>query len=288
MLNRHHRNSLFYRYFILRPTMKSIFKLSAIVLAVATLQACTRIESGEVGVRIDASKQISGSELNPGSWNQTLIGDVLTFPVRDIVVNLDNKTPLTADNSALSDFDMTVVYGITPSSVSELYTTKSKSFHLFDAKSNDTLLMANYITTLVNNASYKTVREYKALEVADNRAKIEAQIRTLVTEQLKAEKLDTSMSISVVQVRNVQPNPEILKSATEYVKSQNEIKIKENEVKLAKLEAERMAALAQNSGQSIAYMQAQANMKIADGILAGKVQTILIPHGMTMFNMPAK
>ncbi len=268
--------------------MKSIFKLSAIVLAVATLQACTRIESGEVGVRIDASKQISGSELNPGSWNQTLIGDVLTFPVRDIVVNLDNKTPLTADNSALSDFDMTVVYGITPSSVSELYTTKSKSFHLFDAKSNDTLLMANYITTLVNNASYKTVREYKALEVADNRAKIEAQIRTLVTEQLKAEKLDTSMSISVVQVRNVQPNPEILKSATEYVKSQNEIKIKENEVKLAKLEAERMAALAQNSGQSIAYMQAQANMKIADGILAGKVQTILIPHGMTMFNMPAK
>lgn len=257
--------------------MNRIFKISAIVLAVAALQACTRIESGEVGVRIDASKQISGAELNPGSWNQTLIGDVLTFPVRDIVVNLDNKTPLTADNSALSDFDMTVVYGITPSSVSELYTTKSKSFHLFDAKSQDTLLMANYITTLVNNASYKTVREYKALEVADNRAKIEAQIRALVTEQLKAEKLDTAMSISVVQVRNVQPNPEILKSATEYVKSQNEIKIKENEVKLAKLEAERMAALAQNSGQSIAYMQAQANMKIADGIAAGKVQTIVVP-----------
>jgi regulator of protease activity HflC (stomatin/prohibitin superfamily) len=257
--------------------MNRIFKISAIVLAVAALQACTRIESGEVGVRIDASKQISGAELNPGSWNQTLIGDVLTFPVRDIVVNLDNKTPLTADNSALSDFDMTVVYGITPSSVSELYTTKSKSFHLFDAKSQDTLLMANYITTLVNNASYKTVREYKALEVADNRAKIEAQIRALVTEQLKTEKLDTAMSISVVQVRNVQPNPEILKSATEYVKSQNEIKIKENEVKLAKLEAERMAALAQNSGQSIAYMQAQANMKIAEGIAAGKVQTIVVP-----------
>ena len=257
--------------------MNRVFKISAIVLAAAALQACTRIESGEVGVRVDASKQISGAELNPGSWNQTLVGDVLTFPVRDIVVNLDNKTPLTADNSALADFDMTVVYGITPSSVSELYTTKSKSFHLFDAKSQDTLLMANYITTLVNNASYKTVREYKALEVADNRAKIEAQIRALVTEQLKAEKLDTAMSISVVQVRNVQPNPEILKSATEYVKSQNEIKIKENEVKLAKLEAERMAALAQNSGQSIAYMQAQANMKIAEGIAAGKVQTIVVP-----------
>jgi regulator of protease activity HflC (stomatin/prohibitin superfamily) len=262
--------------------MNRIFKISAIALAIATMQACTRIESGEVGVRIDASKQISGSELNPGSWNQTIIGDVLTFPVRDISMNLDNKTPLTADNSALADFDITVVYGLTPSSVSELYTTKSKSFHLYDAKSNDTLLMYNYMGTIVNNASYKAVREYKALEVADNRAKIEAHIRLLVTEQLKAEKLDTSISINVVQIRNVQPNADILKSATEYVKSQNEIKIKENEVKIAKLEAERMAALAQNSTQSIAYMNAQANLTLAQAAANGKIQTILIPHGMTM------
>ena len=38
-----------------------------------------------------------------------------------------------------------------------------------------------------------------------------------------------------------------------------------------------MTALAQNSGQSIQYMQAQAQMKIAEGIAAGKVQTIVVP-----------
>jgi hypothetical protein len=38
-----------------------------------------------------------------------------------------------------------------------------------------------------------------------------------------------------------------------------------------------MAALANNSGQSIAYMQAQANMKIAEGIASGKVHTIVVP-----------
>lgn len=257
--------------------MNRIFKISAIVLAVATLQACTRIESGEVGVRVDASKQVSGNELQPGSWNQTLIGDVLTFPVRDIAVSLENKTPLTADNSALADFDITVVYGINPSSVAELYTAKSKSFHAYDQKSKDTILMYNYVMTLVNNASYKAVREFKALEVADNRAKIEEHIRSLVTEQLKTEKLDTAITISVVQVRNVQPNKEILDSATAYVRAQNELKVKETEVAIAKKESERMAALAQNSGQSIAYMQAQAQMKIAEGIANGKVQTIVVP-----------
>lgn len=254
-----------------------ILKLSAIVAAMVVATGCTRITTGEVGVRVDASRQVSGAELMPGSWNQTLVGDVLTFPVKDISISLENKTPMTSDNSALKDFDITVVYGINPSSVSELYTTKSKSFHSYDTKENDTYLMYNYISTLVNNASYKAVRAYKALEVADNRAKIEQEIREIVTEQLKAEKLDTAIQVSVVQVRNVAPNDEILRAATDYVRAQNELKVKETEVAIAKKESERMAALAANSGQSIAYMQAQAQMKIAEGIANGRVQTIVVP-----------
>jgi len=243
--------------------------------------ACTRIETGEVGVRINASKQIEGSELPAGSFNQTVIGSVLTFPVKDITVSLENKTPMTADNSPLADFDITVVYALNPNSVAELYSTKSKSFHA--EEKGDIYLMYSYMQTLVNNASYKVVREYKSLEVADNRSKIEAQIRDVVTKELKDQDLATAISLTVVQVRNILPNADILKSATDYVKSQNALKIAENEVKLAKLESERMAALASNSGQSIAYMQAQATLNLSQAALQGKINTILIPHGMTMF-----
>lgn len=256
--------------------------LTGLVLgATLVVAGCTRIETGEIGVRINASKQIEGSELTAGSFNQTLIGSVLTFPVKDITVQVENKTPMTADNSPLADFDITVVYGLNPSSVAELYSTKSKSFHAVD--DGDIYLMKNYMNTLVNNASYKVVREYKSLEVADNRAKIETQIREVVAQELKAQNLDTAVSLTVVQVRNILPNAEILKSATDFVKSQNALKIAENEVKLAKLESERMAALASNSGQSIAYMQAQATLNLSQAALQGKINTILIPHGMTMF-----
>lgn len=250
--------------------------ITAIIAAAILATGCTRIETGEVGVRVDASKQVQGVELPAGSWNQTLIGDVLTFPVRDISMSVENKTPLTADNSALADFDLTVVYGLNPSAVSELYTTKSKAFHA-SAKDGDIYLMYNYIETLANNASYKAIRKYKALDVADNRQNIEQDIRNIITEQLKAEKLDTSVTVSVVQVRNVQPNNEILASATAYVRSQNELKVKENEVAIAKKESERMAALAQNSQQSIAYMNAQSQLLIAQGVAAGKVHTIVVP-----------
>lgn len=252
--------------------------IKSVILAVAVALAsvgCTRIETGEVGVRVNASKQIEGNELQPGTWNQTMIGSILTFPTKDIAITLENKTPMTADNSPLADFDITVVYGLNPSSVAELYSTKSRSFH--SEHKGDVLLMSSYMTTLVNNAAYKVVRNYKSLEVADNRAKIEEQIRDVVFEQLKSEKLDNAVSLTVVQVRNILPNAEILRSATEYVRAQNDLKIKETEVQIAKKESERMAALSSNSGQSIAYMQAQAQMKIAEGIAAGKVNTIVVP-----------
>ena len=261
--------------------MKSIFKLSLLVAAIAISTGCTRITTGEVGVRVNASKEVQGAELMPGTWNQTMIGDVLTFPTKDISLTLENKTPMTSDNSALADFDITVVYGINPTSVSELYTTKSKSFHAYDEKEGDTYLMYHYITTLVNNAAYKTIREYKSLEVADNRASIEVKILNAVNEQLKVENLDTAITLTVVQIRNILPNAEIMASATAYVKSQNDLRIKETEVAIARKESERMAALSSNSTQSIAYMNAQAALNISEGVKNGKVQTIIIPSTMT-------
>lgn len=260
----------------------NIVKLSTIAAVIVLTAGCTRISTGEVGVRVDMSRQVQGAEILPGSWAQTLIGDVLTFPVKDIVVQLDNKTPLTSDNTALADFDITLVYNINPSSVAELYSTKSKSFHGVAQSSNDTLLMYSYITTLVNNAAYKAVRQYKALEIADNRAKIEQEIVAVVNENLKAEKLDQAINVSVVQIRNITANAEIMQAATEYVKAQNELRIKETEVAIARKEADRMQVLSQNSQQSIAYMNAQANLRLAQAVGDGKVQTILIPHSMTM------
>lgn len=257
------------------------FAISAIVAASILATGCTRIETGEVGIRVDMSKQVQSGELMPGSWNQTMVGDVLTFPTKDIAVSLENKAPMTSDNTALADFDLTLVYGISPTAVAELYSTKSRAFHAYDDKRGDTMLMYNYMTTLVNNAAYKVVRGYKALDVADNRAKIENEIREVVAAQLKEEKLDGALQLTVVQVRNIQPNAEILAAATQYVKAQNELKIKQTEVDIAKKESERMAALSSNSTASIAYMNAQAALNISEGIKNGKVQTIVVPSNMT-------
>lgn len=251
----------------------------ALIIAATLATGCTRIETGEVGVRLNANKQIEGTEMLPGSWNQTLIGSVLEFPVRDIIINVSDKKYQTSDSAALDDFDVTFVYSINPTSVSELYSTKSRAFH---AESKEgVFLMYTYLETLVNNAAYKAVRAYAALEVADKREAIEKAIYDSVVEKLKGEKLDLAIIPGAVTVRSIMPNKEILASATKYVSAQNELRVKQTEVDIAKKESERMAALSSNSTASIAYMNAQATLNISEGIKNGKVQTIVVPSNMT-------
>lgn len=264
--------------------MKSILKITAIVAAMAVVTGCTRIETGEVGVRVGFDKQVQSGELLPGSFNQTLIGNVLTFPVKDVNVVLENMTPTAKDNSTMKDFDAVVVYNINPQQVSELYATKNKSFHA--EFKDDTYVMYNYIVQNARNAIYKAARKYEALDMADSRTDMEKFIQEEIQRNLAEEKLDGSITINQVMIRNVVPADTVVESANALVRSKNELKQKEVEVKTAEAESRRMAALANNSGASIQFMQAQAMLNISEGIKNGKVQTIVVPSNFNALMMP--
>ena len=263
--------------------MKRILTLS--VLAAAVLATgCTRIETGEVGVRVGFDKQVQQGELLPGSFNQVIIGDVLTFPIKDVNVTLENMTPVAKDNSTMKDFDAVVVYNINPQQVSELYATKNRAFHA--EFKGDTYVMYNYIVQNARNAIYKAARKYEALDMADNRGEMEKFIQEEIVRNLAEEKLDGTIMISQVLIRNVVPADAVVESANALVRSKNELKQKEVEVKTAEAESRRMAALANNSGASIAFMQAQAMLNISEGIKNGQVQTIVVPSNFNALMMP--
>lgn len=256
--------------------MKLNLKLSVIALAAMTTVACTRIETGTVGLRVDMSKQVQQTELPPGTWNQTMFGDVLVFPVRSIQVAWNNLTPQTADNSTLKDFDVAMVYDVNPTSVSDIWTNQSRSFHTYDEKHHDYFLMHNYMSQLLNSATVKAVRKYNALSVADNRGNIEADIKVFVDQMLKEENLDKSITVSQVRVANATPADDIVASANAAVRAQSDLKTKKVEVEIAQQEAQRIQTLNSNS-QAIPYMNAMANMEIAKAVREGKVNTIVVP-----------
>lgn len=263
--------------------MKRFATLS--ILAAAILATgCTRIETGEVGVRVGFDKQVKPGELLPGSFNQVLIGDVLTFPYKDVNVVIENMTPVAKDNSTMKDVDAVIVYNINQAQVAELYSTKNRSFHA--EHKGDVFLMYNYVVQNARNAIYKAARKYEALDMADNRDAMETWIKEEMTRNLAEEKLDGSITITQVMIRNVLPADSVVQSANDLVRAKNELKQKEIEVKTAEAEARRMAALANNSASSIAFMNAQAALNISEGIKNGKVQTIVVPSNMTSLMLP--
>ena len=265
--------------------MRKLYLATIVAIALGALTTgCTIVDTGEVGLRVNFDKTIEADERVAGSFNQTLVGSLLTFPVKDVSVDVQNLTPLAADNSTMKEFDISVIYNITPSSVSDLYINKSRSFHMVD-KSGDIYLMHAYIYQTARNAVYKTARKYEALNMNDNRAQIEQEIQEIMVSTLNEEKLN-GIVISQVRVGSMVPSDAVKASADNLVRAKNEEKTKEVEVQIAKKEAERIAALNANAG-AIGYMQAQAQMKIAEGIAEGKVQTVVIPYdfkGMVNIN----
>jgi regulator of protease activity HflC (stomatin/prohibitin superfamily) len=254
---------------------KPILAIAAAAMIGALTTGCTIVDTGEVGLRVNFDKTIEPEERVAGSFNQTLVGKILTFPVKDVSVDVQNLTPLAADNSTMKEFDISVIYNITPSSVSDLFINKSRSFHTVD-DSGDIYLMHAYIHQTARNAVYKTARKYEALNMNDNRAQIEQEIQEVMTATLNEEKLN-GIVISQVRVGGMVPSDAVKASADNLVRAKNEEKTKEVEVQIARKEAERIAALNANAG-AISYMQAQAQMKIAEGIAEGKVQTVVIPY----------
>ena len=121
--------------------------------------------------------------------------------------------------------------------------------------------------------------------MADARSDMEQFIKEEIVRNMTEEKLDGSITISQVLIRNIVPADSVVASANELVKSKNELKQKEIEVKTAEAESRRMAALANNSGSSIAFMQAQAMLNISEGIKNGKVQTIVVPSNFNALMM---
>jgi hypothetical protein len=253
--------------------MKRILTLS--ILAAAVLATgCTRIETGEVGVRVGFDKQVQSGELLPGSFNQSIIGEVLTFPIKDVNVVLENMTPVARDNSTMKDFDAVVVYNINPQQVSELYATKNKSFHT--ESKGDTYVMYNYIVQNARNAIYKAARKYEALDMADARSDMETFVKEEIVRNLAEEKLDGSISISQVLIRNIVPADSVVASANELVKAKNEFKTEEVKVATARKRNESMQANPMAIPLLMAEAQADAMRKLPDAIANFKGQTLVI------------
>ena len=152
--------------------MKMRKTAASILILGFVLAGCARIDTGEVGLRRTFGGEIEAQELGTG-WHQVLVGDVIKFVTKEILLEENDLTPQSADKSVLKDFDITFTYSVRPDQVAELYTKYSVSTHMVLESENEIFPMGNFMRAIVRTAAYSAVSEFDALDINTNRAKIE-------------------------------------------------------------------------------------------------------------------
>src|SRR5258708_32303368 len=92
------------------------------------LHGCTKVETGEVGLRKEFNGTVEQEPLGTG-FHQSIVGTVLIFSAREVLVPVAGLHPVTADKLPMEDVDIQFTYKGNPASIPALDTTHHPPHH---------------------------------------------------------------------------------------------------------------------------------------------------------------
>jgi regulator of protease activity HflC (stomatin/prohibitin superfamily) len=260
--------------------MKKFLKICFVVLMMSMFAACGRIDTGHTGVRTNWDKTVDPQVVTPGPY-LSITSEVQQYVTNEVTFKIEGAHPQTADKSYLKDLDLTYIYKITSNDLPSLV-TNFKNRTLIDEKTDDYYPMGLYVDTIMRASLSTAVGEFNAMDANLNRSKIESETIRIASEKFKQEGLADVIHVSQATVTNVEVDPKLQEAVVRQLNAQTDNKTKDIEIDTANKETKRIEALqaagssAANAGY-IALLNAQANMKIAEGIANGRVNTIVVP-----------
>jgi regulator of protease activity HflC (stomatin/prohibitin superfamily) len=254
--------------------MKTI-KIVLLSLVVLMMAACGRIDTGHTGVRTSWNKQVQQEVVHPGAY-LAVTDSVQQYVTNEVTFIVKNLQPQTADKTYLKDLDFTYTYQVDANDLPNLVTTfKNRTL----VNGDDYYPMGSYVDTQIRAAAYAAVSKFNAMEANSHRTDIESDIKQIVAAKFAEEGLDKTIHVKQVTVNNVEVDPKLQEAVVRQLNAVIDNKTKDTEIDTAKKEASRMEQLTNNANNTgyIALLNAQANMKIAEGIANGRVNTIVVP-----------
>ena len=249
----------------------------AMTVVITGCSPMTKVNDAEVGIRETFSGEIQDKVLDQG-FHQIVVGDVLKVSKRNLVLSV-TASPMVVEKVPMQSFAIKVNYGIVPANAAIAY-KEEKAQHL-TTKDGDIYLLGEYVKTVSGSAIQDVVSKYKALEVNDNRTKIEGELRDAINAKLKAANKDRFVRVNEINIMQVQPPQSIVNSSLAIVNSQNALKTKQNELETAKVETEVKRVLAENASEKYIDLQrAEAEMIKSQALLTaaqkGTLNTMVI------------
>jgi len=221
---------------------------------IATLGACTQIDTGNIGVESTLG-QVKKETLPPGVYF-TMFKRVTEVSAKELRLSLEDLKPQTRDKITLADLDVDIFYQIDPAKASEIMTKWPGDTTEFKGE-DGARVGNNYVTRQAREAIYNAIAQYGSDTVHTERVAIAAQ----VVKSLQAD-LDDSAGkgmffVRSANVRNLVTDPALEEAIKQAANRNFQIAAKQKEVELAKAEAERKRVEAQGEADAI-RLRAQA------------------------------
>lgn len=239
----------------------------ALGFAVASLSACTQIDTGNVGVersfgKINATPQ-------PQGLYATVFDSVDEFTTKEVSFPLADMSPKSRDNLTLKDLDIDVYYRVEPARIPALYVKYQGDYArhgdvIEKSTTPDVLVIGiNRVMRAAREATYISAASFDATTMHTQRTEMAESIRKNL--QAELDKSDRgSFLITSINVRNLLTDPAIEASIRARAQTDQDIARKHKEVELAKAEADRLRAQAQG--------EADANRILSESLTGSVLQ----------------
>ncbi|MBY0484590.1 SPFH domain-containing protein [Nitrosomonas sp.] len=218
------------------------------MIAVFFVTACGRIETGNVGVRVNGfNKQVQENEV-PAGFYIAVVDSVSQYVTKETELALDNLKPKAKDNLSLTDLDASIFYTVNPDKVADLVIRYSG---MSPKNEDDGLYYPGFglLERLTRGVIYDTIAHFESLTLHTKRSEVEAAILKQIQDEL--DKTDPGVfSVTKVVIRQVVTDPALEQSIRAAVQMQKQVEAKQNELELAKAEAARMIVEAQGTADS--------------------------------------
>ena len=215
---------------------------------IATLGACTQIDTGNIGVESTLG-QVKKETMPPGVYF-TMFKRVTEVSAKELRLSLEDMKPQTKDKITLADLDVDIFYQIDAGKASEIMTKWPGD--MVELKGEDGVRLGNnYVTRQAREAIYNAISQYGSDTVHTERVSIAAKVVESLQKDLDESAGKGMFFVRSANVRNLVTDPALEQAIKEAANRNFQIAAKQKEVELARAEAERKRVEAQGEADAI-------------------------------------
>lgn len=251
--------------------------LLGLAVAMVATVGCSKVSDNEVRILENRFNGEISNTVKTQGVQQLITVSTISVPKRNLVLEVDTK-PITKEKVALKAFDVKVNYGVVTENAAIAYKTEKSRHKDIDG---ELYLMGGYVEDVTKAAINDVISRYDALEINTNRQTIEQEIVLAINQKLRSSGKDKFTRVNELNIIDVTPPDEIVRSSMQIVTSENALKVKTNELEVARKDAEIQKVLAESADpRYIALLKAEAEVNqskaVAEAAKAGKLTTMLI------------